>query len=306
MSLNAPYTPNTVIQSTQVGNDIIGLANGSNDTAANSIVNHWTDDFFDHVASGCVWSGDSYGSTRNASQTAGVIYLTGVRLTVASVTGRAFTASKDTYIDVNSSGVQVYTEVTNNSASPALTAGNIRIGIIITGASNIANSGSVNQGQETIVLPIASSVPYTVTDSLGNLICSRDPTHRIIGYRQSITNFSTASVTAVQYTGLSVPIIIPTGRKVRIHVKSSNVTSSSGGMNPYLSIWDGTVGSGTQLYEDTATAGGTAFAVTLNAESVNTLAAGAHTINAGGKVSTVTGTYTNASTVPAFIKVELV
>lgn len=131
---------------------------------------------FNFVESGCVWSGDSYGSTRNASMTSGVVYIGGKRLTVAAVSARTFTASKDTYVDFADNGdgtaAIIYTEVTNNAASPStLTTGtfadstHIRNAIIVTGASNIANVGSVNQGQESKVLPISSSLPYQGFDS---------------------------------------------------------------------------------------------------------------------------------------------
>jgi hypothetical protein len=63
-----------------------------------------TELFFDYVASGLVWTADAAGSTRNASMTSGVIYILGKRLTLAAVTARAFTASKDTYIDVSDNG----------------------------------------------------------------------------------------------------------------------------------------------------------------------------------------------------------
>lgn len=174
---------------------------------------------YDYVVSGCVWSGDSYGSTRNASMTSGVVVINGNPITVATVTARAFTASKDTYIDVldngDGTGLLVYTEVTNNAASPALAANSVRIGIIVTGASSIANSGSVNQGQETMLLPIASSIPYTVTDSLGNLICPRDAKRQVLGYRQT-TTAQTGISAVTDSTYLQVPVIVPTGRKIKL------------------------------------------------------------------------------------------
>ncbi len=52
--------------------------------------------FFDHVASGCVWSGDSYGASLNGYMTAGVVYIGGKRIVVSAITARAFTASRDT------------------------------------------------------------------------------------------------------------------------------------------------------------------------------------------------------------------
>lgn len=185
---------------------------------------------FDHVASGCVWSGDSYGSTRNASMTAGVIYINGKRVAVSSVTARSFTASKDTYIDVGDDGVVDYTEVTNNASSPALSANHIRIGIIVTGASSIANVGSINQGQPEKVLPIASSIPYITTDSLGNLICPRDAQRRTLAYTEKIAGQSTTSTSDTDVTGMSLTFIAPancTSVYLRAEASPSNNTASS-------------------------------------------------------------------------------
>lgn len=173
---------------------------------ASSINTRLSEGFFDFVASGCVWSGDSYGSTRNASMTAGVVYISGKRITVAAVTARTFTASKDTYIDVDSNGTVGYTEVANNAASPALAAGSIRIGIIVTGASNIAAVGSVNQGQDEKLLPITSGFQYAITDSLGNRICRRSSTENRLGLykKTSLTTLLTTSyVTQAQVTAIS-------------------------------------------------------------------------------------------------------
>ena len=144
-------------------------------------------------------------------------------------------------------GTLVYTTVTNNAASPALAANSVRIAIIVAGASSIAAAGSVNQGQENAVLPIASSIAYAVTDSIGNLICPRDPSHRILGLRQIIGGFSSASTSQVQVTGLSCPVIVPIGRKIKISVLADYVQSTGGATNIYVGMWQGTVGSGTLL-----------------------------------------------------------
>lgn len=140
-----------------------------------TIRNEHTADF---VASGGVWSGDSYGSTRNASMTALVCYINGQRGTISAVTARSFTASKDTYIDVlNNSGTfsLVYTEVTNNAASPALAANSLRLGIVVTGASNIASSASINQGAFSATLPTTTNTNGRGRDSLGNYIYNTSP-----------------------------------------------------------------------------------------------------------------------------------
>ena len=266
---------------------------------------------FDYVASGGVWSGDSYGSTRNASMTALTCYINGRRGTISAVTARTFTASKDTYVDVlNSSGTfsLVYTEVANNAASPSLAANSIRLGIIITGVSNIANAGSVNQGQETKVLPIASSVPYAVTDSLGNLICPRDPNRKILGYRQIVGgNFVTASATPVQITGLSVPVIIPAGRKAKVTVVSEEFMNFTSGMYAVVSIWDGVVNSGTQINQAVTRAATGTMSTPCFASAIVTPTSTSKTYNAGlQQAGGSQAQVSNAPTYPAYIMVELI
>ena len=206
--------------------DASKLASGSitNTQLATSVspVTRLSEGFIDYVGSGCVWSGDAYGSTRAASMTSGVVYLGGKRLTVSSVTARSFTASKDTYVDLSDNGdgtaAITYTEVTNNAASPSLAAGSLRLAIIVTGASNIANAGSVNQGQNDKVLPIASSVPYTKTDSLGNVICNRNPVGGLIGYRYVAVAHTPVTGTYT-YPELVCPVIVPANRQIKVTAK---------------------------------------------------------------------------------------
>lgn len=238
-----------------------------------------TELFYDYVASGMVWSGDAYASTRNASMTSGVIYIGGRRLTAATVSARSFTASKDTYIDASDNGdgtaLLTYTEVANNAASPALAANNVRIGIIVTGASNIAAAGSVNQGQEGRVLPIASSIPYCFTDSLGNIICPRDPLRKIIGYRQIVAD--SASLPAASFTdviGLSVPFIADGVRKVRTRwVTNQYLSGSADGSGQSLLIRESSTTLATASYVNA----GVNFTHQVIPEAVITPTAGLHT-----------------------------
>lgn len=268
---------------------------------------------FDYVASGGVWSGDAYASTRNASMTAVTCYINGRRGTIAAVTSRSFTASKDTYVDIlNDSGTfsLVYTEVTNNAASPALAANSVRLAIIVTGASNIANVGSVNQGEENKVLPIASSIAYTTTDSLGNLICPRDPNRRTLGYKQITSNVSAVASSVTQATGLTCPTIVPTGRKVKVTVFAPRVGNNVANTNNYLSIWLGAVSSGSQIAESFTTqpAGFTNIEQFFVVEGLYSLTSGSLTFNAGYTNSGGGSTTTIKSTTngPTFIRVELV
>ena len=141
-----------------------------------------SDEFiFDHIASGCVWSGDAYASTRNASCTSGVVYLSGKRLTVAAVTARSFTASKDVYCDLKDNGdgtaVWVYYDNTTNAASPsfATTGGTLRGAIVVVGASNIAAATSIGQGGFANTAPVIASQVLRGFDSIGNTIYPKGP-----------------------------------------------------------------------------------------------------------------------------------
>lgn len=335
---NAPNTAGdnvaeiTVSRSSSASNDdgtpptygillaVVTVANGfstiTNANIADSRTRSYTDASssisniaFDHISSGCVWSGDSYASTRNASCTAGVVYLDGQPHTVTAVSARTFTASKDTYCDLQSNGdgtaSWVYSESSNNAASQALTTGNVRGAIIVTGASNIASVGSVNQGQEDKVLPIASSVPYQVTDSLGNLICPRDPQRQLLGARRRTSDFTSSSASDTQVTELSVPISIPTARKVRITISGTALLVVSSGVNGYVSFWDGTVGSGTQLGLMQVVSASANQRLPVSRTIIKTLSAGSHTINAALKSQSGNQTLEAASTSPLELRIEL-
>jgi len=234
-----------------------------------------------------------------------VYYIGGVRYTATSVANKTYTASKDTYVDINTSGTVTYTEVANNAASPALSASNIRVAIVTTNGSAITN---VNKGEENQVIPIASSIPYAVTDSQGNLICPRDPHRRILGYRRITSNATTSSTTVVQVAGLSVPVIVPTGRKIKISAIAPEMANATTGNNMFIEIWDGTVGSGTRLtYATNYISAGGFLSVNAKAEAIVTPATSSKTYNLGIKVGAAgSGTLTATSTSPAYLLVELV
>jgi hypothetical protein len=319
-----PPTYGTLIAIVTVANGAASITNGNiTDKRAGALagINSASSFFalYNFIESGCVWSGDAYASTKNASMTSGYVWINGSRLTVAAVTARVFTASKDTYVDFkdNLDGTASinYTEVANNIVSPALfgsgTTGNtVRNAIIITGATNILAVASINQGQETMVLPIASSIAYSVTDSLGNLICPRDPSRKLLGYRQIVTAFTTAANNVdTQITGLSVPVVIPSGRKIRIKFYCRGIQMNAGAPNTgAVRIWEGTVGSGVQLSDQAwyLSANGSDFQGNP-IEAVRTAPSTSLTYNASIiQPSANTKQITAGSTDPAYVSVELV
>ncbi len=126
-----------------------------------------------------------------------------------------------------------------------------------------------------------------------------------LGYTQITSSFNTTSATAVQVTGLTSTVTIPPGgRGVKITAFSQSLTNTGTNFNG-ISIWDGTVGSGTQLTEAgsgltaTTSAPGTAIAF-------HTPSAGSKTYNVGFRASGGTGTLAAGATFPAFILVELI
>jgi hypothetical protein len=267
---------------------------------------------FDYIASGCVLSGTGYGSTLAWNLTAGVVYIGGRRLTVAASSGTV-TASKDTYFDLLDPGSGTVATlvfsggnvVANNAASPALAASSVRLGIIVSGA-NIAAATSVNQGQEDRVLPIASSVAYSVTDSLGNLICPRDPNRKILGYRQITTSYTTTSGSYVDIPGLSLVANIPANRKIKVKTYSGSPTNTGGAPNGVaLNTYD--VTDGTQIAQSAMFLSTPGQTNTVIAEREYTPSvSGARTfksqiaITNGGTASTGSG-----PTYPTFLVVEL-
>lgn len=97
------------------------------------IVNRFNDVVADHVSSGLVWTDDT-GLT--ADMSAGVAYINGLRLSISGVSNRAFTASKDTYVDLGDNGVLDYNEVSNGAAAPAIAANHLRIAKVVTNATD--------------------------------------------------------------------------------------------------------------------------------------------------------------------------
>lgn len=233
-----------------------------------------------------------------------VYYISGVRYTATSVANKTYTASKDTYVDIGTDGTVDYNEVANNAASPALAASHIRVAIIVTNGTNIT---VINQGETTMTSPVVSSIPYQVTDSLGNLIYPNNPCRTLLGYRQIVTTFNTSSAAAVQVTGLSCPVIVPVGRKVKITAFAQAALPQTSLTTAYLSIWDGTVGSGTQLAVGSQTQTAASYlAGPLVAEAVVLPASTTKTYNVGLASSAANSlTLQGGSTAPAFIKVEL-
>ena len=190
-----------------------------------------TDSNVNYVASGLVISVP--GSGFIVTIPSGIAYVLGVRVVYAGGTITC-AASQDTYIDISTTGVIAQPAVTNNTVSPALTANSIRLAIAIANGTGVT---TINQGATTAVLPIVSSIAYSVTDGLGNLIYPTSPNPVMIGYRQIVTDFTTTNATATDITGLNVTCIIPAGRRVKVtgFIGTGSVSISNNAVAMYIS-----------------------------------------------------------------------
>lgn len=196
----------------------------------------------------------------------------------------------------------------NNADGYTLGGGTTPRNLTVTGG-NVTLTGA---GSNTYTMPSSSDtlVGRASVDTLTNkdLTSSTNsfPTNKL-GYAQITSMFSTSSTSFVQVTGLTATVTVPSGgRSVKITAFSKSMYNTSSGAYSEMSIWDGTVGSGTQI-SDTAILTATANQeIPNNCIAVVTPAAGSKTYNVGLKASAGTAAITAASTNPAFILVELI
>ena len=167
------FSANTRIRSQEINENFDEVTNGSGDTDDNSLALMREDLMFDFVQSGLIWSTVS---GLDGTMTAGIMYMevSGKknRITVTSISSKAFTASKDTYVDVGNDGTMYYTEVANNTTSPALAANRMRIAIVATDGSAITG---VQQNEQERATGTAASRGKCGLDNEGNPIRNIEP-----------------------------------------------------------------------------------------------------------------------------------
>ena len=141
-----------------------------------------------------------------------------------------------------------------------------------------------------------------------NVTASKLSTSAIfLGYSQITADFSTGSTTPVQVTGLTSTVTIPSGgRRIKITFQCRDAFRTGGG--PFnITLWDGVVGSGTQIQAiQPNTPNGNAQSGTLTWVSPTAPAAGSKTYNIGLSGATGTMTIEAGATYPAFILVETI
>ena len=234
---------NTLIEAAKLQANFDDLASGVGDQASNSLELTRRLTIANHISSGGLITGDSYGVNRNASMTSIIAIINGKYVTRNSVSARTYTASKDTYVDIDSAGTLTYTEVSNNAASPALAADSIRIAIVITAAGSIASSANINQGSIVGVLPAASGSykGLGAFDTRANPIYPTSASRKLVGSaaRQDAPTTGAPGGSAVAWNGMNyIPFICKPRTNYRLTFEESIFSGYSGSgrfiLIPYL------------------------------------------------------------------------
>lgn len=151
------------------------------------------------VSSGCIWSATS---GLSGAMTGGTIYVNGYRTIVNGVGSETFGASSDTYVDIDYLGNITYQSVSNNSASPSLTANSIRVAIIVTNGSGITLVNQAMTPQTTTIAPIVSNNSLWNFDTFGNQIYPTSPSGKLRLFQQRVVNATQAATgTPTAYNG---------------------------------------------------------------------------------------------------------
>lgn len=127
------------------------------------------------LISGCL---PATSGTLTSTISAGVAYVQGVRVTPIA-TSKTYTGSRDTYVDLDSTGAYTYAVVINGAAEPAITAGCLRVAKVVTG------------GSVTTVTPLAIAGTYVGVGSATNM---RGTGNTVLGVGSATNYFGTDSV----------------------------------------------------------------------------------------------------------------
>ena len=101
-----------------------------------NIVTRWDESFNNYVISGLLPPTTT--GTLTSTTTAGVAYIDGTRVS-KDATAHLYTASKDTYVDLSSTGTYTYSEVVNGGAKPATASNSIRLAKVVTDATEVTS-----------------------------------------------------------------------------------------------------------------------------------------------------------------------
>lgn len=125
-----------------------------------STVTRWNETFTDFVYTGLIIPESS---DLNSTTPAGTAYIEGVRV-VKEATPHLYGASKDTYVDLSSTGTYTYTAVANGAAVPVVADNSIRIAMVSSDTTSIVGVDDLR----TTIVSLSSIGISTIADIDGN------------------------------------------------------------------------------------------------------------------------------------------
>lgn len=128
----------------------------------------------------------------------------------------------------------------------------------------------------------------------------------LLGYdTKTDANFTTSSTSSVQVTGLSVTVTIPSGSKIiEVIATAGDHFNASGTANYHvMSIWEGTVGSGTEIGSCQFNGSGVDSQACAVARAIYSPSAGSKTYNVSLRTNAGTAGLEFATTRPGIISV---
>lgn len=169
--------------------------------------------------------------------------------------------------------------------------------------------GTLAAGAVDNAAVLATDVVETAKVKDGAITASKLATSAItIGYASITSSFSTSSATPVQVTGLSISVTVPAGgRRIKVTAWARALFNTTANAQIIMTVWDGTVGSGTQISESYAQSNGANTGSNGTAIAILSPAAGAKTYNVGLHQSGGGTANLQASTsFPGFILAEVI
>lgn len=209
----------------------VGWANLVQDSLAelqDQFITRGGENFADYIETGGVWAALA---GLNAGMSAVTAYQAGQRATLAAVATRAFTASRDTYVDLLRGGTTlaptltlVYTEQVNGTAPPALAPNSIRLAKVVTGAAAITYIAQYGKNNTVRTNPQNPMGDFGVYEELARVTINT-----------AIGDVNTGTIKPKRY--LKMLINIKCGGTTRIAAQFNGDTGANYSDN--YSLWDG-------------------------------------------------------------------
>ena len=127
------------------------------DDDANPAV-RWNESFSDFVYSGLI---PQVSASLTATTQSGVAYINGTRV-VKDATNKTYTSSRYTFVDLSSTGVYTYQEITFDGTEPGVSLDSIRLARVSTDSDEVL---SIRDDRDTTLTSIASATKILSTDN---------------------------------------------------------------------------------------------------------------------------------------------